>query len=207
MREIPLTRGKVAIVDDEDYERVTSFRWSATKNAVSDTWYAKRNKSENCSYALLHRFILNAPLGCEIDHINLDGLDCRKSNLRFATRQQNAANVPVRKQANKVSRFKGVGWNKNGYWAASVKVNGKEKSSYWPTEHEAAMAYNRMAHEAFGEFARLNSVNGLIVALPCNIPGCEEPRINIMKRQKRFCAEHSLIPDWKRSEIRKRLLG
>src|ERR1051325_2102075 len=93
MRGVPLTKGKIAIIDDEDYARVVQHRWFAS--LINGHWYAYhdfRQKNGKYKHVSMHGFILAAPRGTHIDHINNDGLDNRKSNLRLATPAQNARN-------------------------------------------------------------------------------------------------------------------
>lgn len=93
--EVQLTRGMVALVDDEDFERVSQHKWAASPNG--NRWYGQTNvKRPDGSHTTmrLHRFVLRLPPGRlpEVDHENHDGLDCRKENLRQLTRSQNAQN-------------------------------------------------------------------------------------------------------------------
>lgn len=106
----------------------------------------------------LHRCILNATAGTEIDHINGDTLDCRRNNLRVCTRAQNGANRG--NPLNNASGYKGVTWHKVGKrWQSQIKVNGKRKYiGLFKTKEEAALAYNREALRQFGEFAKLNEL-------------------------------------------------
>lgn len=107
-KQIPLTQGKFAIVDDEDFERVNQFRWTAVKHEI--TWYAHRNthKDEGISQKkiYLHRFILCPSSDIEVDHIDGDGLNCRRSNMRLATSSQNKMNRD--RHGDNVSGYKGV---------------------------------------------------------------------------------------------------
>lgn len=159
MREIPLTQGKVALVDDEDYERVVVTNWCAVKSE-GGIWYALSAITTNGRriYPLLHRFILNAPAGRKVDHKNRDGLDCRRENLRFATTSQNAMNM--RRSRSSSSPFKGVSFVNRSLskpWRAQIKINGKAIHLHLHTTAEgAARAYDAKAKELFGEFARLN---------------------------------------------------
>ena len=101
----------------------------------------------------MHQLILKAPSGFCIDHINGNGLDNRKQNLRIATQSQNLANKPFFK-----GKFKGVSFSKRNKilskpWAVKV---GRKHIGYFSTEEEAAMAYDKSAIEMYGEFAWLN---------------------------------------------------
>lgn len=157
MVEVPLTHGFVAIIDDEDAERVLAHRWRAKDEGrgaahKSPQWYARN------ATTYLHRFIIGAPRGMQVDHVNGDRLDCRRSNLRLATNAQNAANRSNRGGA---SSFKGVSYPllKSGRrkWQAMIFAAGRAKwLGYFETEEDAARAYDRAAVEAYGEYARLN---------------------------------------------------
>lgn len=151
MREIPLTRGKVAIVDDEDYERLVGRKWHAFPgNAGTDTWYARgyidgRNVS-------MHRFIMDAPRDRQVDHKNGDGLFNVRANLRLATRYQNAAN----QRTSCKSGFRGVEAHKL-HFRASIKSEGRRyRIGHFKDPIDAARAYDARARELHGEFAILN---------------------------------------------------
>jgi hypothetical protein len=155
MREIQLTNGAVTIVDDEDYARLSVYRWRARYHRRR-TWYAMRGWSPTIS---MHRYILDCLPGQEVDHINHDGLDNRRCNLRLCTNSQNQANSQKRAGATS-SRFKGVGWHiRERRWMARIRHCGQLCwLGYFDTEEEAARAYNAKAQELFGGFACLNGV-------------------------------------------------
>ena len=154
---IELTQGKVALVDDADGVELQKHKWCAMH--VYNCWYAVRRPTHNGPLELMHRTILDPPSGLEVDHINLDGLDNRRENLRVASRQQNSRNT--RPRTNAVSRFKGVSRNLRGGrpWRGRIVVDRREIGlGYFTTEAEAALAYNEAATRLFGEYALLNEV-------------------------------------------------
>jgi len=156
MREIPLTRGYVALVDDADYDRVMAVgHWRATP--IRNTVYAQhntRNAKGRRTTAYLHRFILGIEdTNVQVDHRNHNGLDNRRANLRVASLSQNAANRAKLKGT--TSRFKGVSWSKEkGKWRAYITIKRKTTLhlGYFDSEIDAACAYYRAACEHFGEF-------------------------------------------------------
>lgn len=154
MKEVELSQGKVALVDDEDFERVSQFKWYAHRSAPRSKilWYAVR--SLHPGTMRLHTFIL--PGHPMIDHRDNDGLNCQKSNLRPATVSFNNANR--RKHKKSSSKFKGVTWYKAiQKWQVAIGINGKRQHlGYFFDETEAACAYDTAAKKLFGEFARLN---------------------------------------------------
>jgi hypothetical protein len=113
-------------------------------------------RAENGKAIYMHLEIMSAPDGMEVDHMNGNGLDNRRENLRLCTRAQNRMNSV--KRIGKSSTFKGVYWHKNcRKWRASLKLDGKEiHIGYFNTELEAAEAYDEKALELFGEFAKPN---------------------------------------------------
>jgi hypothetical protein len=147
MKIIPLTQEKFALVDDQDYEAVSSYKWHA--NFQHGSWYARRNVSPG-KIQSLHSFILP---GIErIDHKNQNGLDNRRHNLREATRSQNRANG--RQLVSHSSQFKGVGWHiRRKKWQARVN---QTYLGVFSEEQEAAKAYDAAAKRIFGQFASLN---------------------------------------------------
>ena len=149
-KEIQLTRGKVAIVDDEDFEWLSRISWHVKPDL--HTSYAAWE--QNGKSILMHHLLATKP----VDHINGNGLDNQRCNLRSATRQQNQMNRGKHQKA--TSKFKGVFWSKRAKkWHASIRLNKKGiHLGYFISEVEAAKAYNRAAKELFGEFARPNLV-------------------------------------------------
>jgi len=159
MRRIPLTQGKFALVDDADFEAVNQFKWCAQKSGRR--FYAKRQaySPEGKRILLfLHSFLL--PKAVEIDHIDGDGLNCQRDNLRSATHLQNTQAFK-RKQLGTSSKFIGVSWNRNlQKWDARVTVCGRQCFlGYFHSEKDAALAYDAAVQKYFGEFASPNFNN------------------------------------------------
>lgn len=163
MKLIPLSqrskkgreRNLCAIVDDEDFEELNKYKWQVFKHR--NTFYCRRRTAVNGKRISIwmHRLLLSAEYPNVIDHIDRDGLNNQRANLRIATYSQNGAN---RKSKNK---YLGVYFNKNeSVYIASVQKNGKIYSKGgFKTESDAALCYNKMAIEHHGEFARLNIIN------------------------------------------------
>lgn len=159
MVKVELTQGQFALIDDEDLTAVSEHSWCVQqyKNKRRSTKvYAKA--AMRGTQVTMHRFLLNPPLGLSVDHINGDGLDNRKSNLRLCTKQGNAANRPKDRIKNATSKYKGVSLvPQSGKWVAKIQVDGKGiQLGCFETEEDAARAYNVAAIEHFGEFAWLN---------------------------------------------------
>lgn len=155
MAEITLTTGEVVLVDDEDLERVSSIRWCPQRRKKGGRIEYAQGWNGNRSITM-HRFILCAKPGETIDHINGNGLDNRRSNLRFVTQQQNSLNRKSVKGT--TSKFRGVCRTKgHHFWEATIYLNGERiRLGWFRDETDAAMAYDDMARQLFGEFARLN---------------------------------------------------
>ena len=158
-RRIPLTKGKFAIVDPDDYYWLSRYKWFATKNG--STFYAKRHthKREHAktTSVFMHRKIMDAPDNLLVDHINYNGLDNRKANLRLATRRQNSLHV-IRTMNPGSSKYKGVSWHiHKNRWGAKITTDGKTiHLGYFKDEIEAAKAYDNAAKKYHREFAALN---------------------------------------------------
>lgn len=149
---LPLTKGHFAIIDASDFEKVAGWKWSALERPGRSP-YAFRQQNDRSIY--LHRFILDAPAGMDVDHIDGDGANCRRSNLRLATHAQNQRNYTKCKKPTS-SRFKGV-FKKRGIWAARIKHNRKTIFlGSFVVEEDAARAYDAAAKRLFGEFAKPN---------------------------------------------------
>lgn len=158
---IKLSQGMVAIVDEEDFDRVSQFKWYYNKKLKDNTGYAVRHIVINGKKKLqqMHRFILRLDqVGMHVDHIDANGLNNTKHNLRLCTHSQNQQNM--QKPKNNTSGFKGVSWNKRDQkWRANITINHKNiHIGRFDTIFDAANAYNKKAIELFGEFANINKV-------------------------------------------------
>lgn len=153
MKQIELTKGCVALVDDEDFESLNAHRWY-----VNNSGYAVRiviHVGGKRSAELMHRRVLGLSLrdGKEGDHVNGLKLDNQRGNLRVCVHAENLRNKPLTRM-NK-SGVKGVSWDKSeNRWRATIKVNGKQHHlGRFLTIDEARDAYNRAAPQLHGEFA------------------------------------------------------
>jgi len=156
-RRIYLGEGKWVILDQQDYCRLSGFKWYVNGNGVN--FYAFRNMVVGPGLTRMksmHRDIMNAPKGILVDHRNHDTLDNRSSNLRLATHSQNTCNR--RKKKNGSSQFLGVYFNKEkSTWDSQIMHNGKKIwVGRFQTQIDAARAYDEAARKYHGEFARLN---------------------------------------------------
>jgi len=153
---IPLTRGKYAIVDEEDYERVMQHIWYVSGRLENS--YASTNINDKI--ISMHRFIMNVTdPKITVDHIFHNTLDNRKSQLRVCTQRQNTMNQRPQKGCS--SKYKGVSWwERDKKWKACIRVNEDSRKTqhlgYFTDEEEAARAYDTKARELHGEFAYLN---------------------------------------------------
>lgn len=152
MKTIKLSQGKFALVDDDDYEYINQWKWCVKQ--CKQNYYAGRRIIFNGKYKFLymHRFINNTENNLQVDHIDHNGLNNQRNNLRNCTCKQNRMNQKGRSK----SGYRGVTYVKH-YIVAQFPINGKTKHiGIFKTEEEAAKAYDKMAKLHYGEFANLN---------------------------------------------------
>lgn len=161
MKVIKTIRNKRIIVDDEDFDWLNQWKWNTNyKGYAYRIVYSRFNGSRRQHKVFMARFVIKAPVGLQVDHINRNKLDNRKSNLRLATNGQNQANSGIPK--NNTSGYKGVTWNKkNKKWVAQVecRVGGKRKNHYlggFSDIEQAVLIRDKKVKEIHGEFAYLN---------------------------------------------------
>ena len=157
MKKIQLTQGKHALVDDEDFEFLSQWKWHLSHGYAQRSINVSRfGNGKKTKTIRMHRTIMQLSERTSIDHINGDGLDNRKSNLRACTGKQNQQN----RKTHYNKRFKGVNWHRRvSKWQTSIRVDGKLRHlGYFIDEIEAAKMYNKAALQYFGEYARLNEV-------------------------------------------------
>ncbi len=156
MQEIKLTKGLVAIVDDEDYDDVSQYNWTADEH--ENIFYASRwtQKDNVRTKIYLHRYLL--PNVEKVDHKDGNGLNNRRNNLRKSSSAQNLRNTRAHKDS--ISKFKGVTWDKaRKKWKAQIFVNGKQLYlGRFETEAYAAAVYDHYATLHFAEFAKTNKM-------------------------------------------------
>lgn len=159
MKELILTQGKIALVDDEDFDYLSQFKWTAFKYK-EDKFYAGRSIIKNGERynLLMHREIMATPDNMEVDHKDYDGLNNQKYNLRNCSHSQNNMNRSLR--STNTSGYKGVCWDYlRNRWSARITINYKCRFiGYFVSKEDAACAYNEAAIKYHGDFAKLNEV-------------------------------------------------
>ena len=157
VKEIKLVNNKgIVLIDDNDYNFLNEYRWRFSKGGYAKTEIIINKKQTTIG---MHRLIMNPPQNMQIDHIDHNGLNNQRDNLRIVTSQQNLMNKLKRKNCSSI--FKGVHWNKRDKkWVAQIGINKKIYNiGSFIFETDAAVAYNKKATELFGEYACLNEVN------------------------------------------------
>lgn len=158
MKEIQLSKGYKAIVDDQDFELLNSFNWFV--NVQKDGYVrAVKNKTLKCNHTKMHRMILNiTDPNILVDHKDGNPLNNQRNNLRTCNDSQSTCNVSSARGS--TSKYLGVSFHKQGQkWRATIFKDYKQISlGYFETEEQAALAYNEKAKELHGEFARLNVI-------------------------------------------------
>ena len=151
---IPLTQGKFALIDEEDYDALIKYKWYLSKSRK--TSYAARDL--NGKHLLMHRMIMGEKNNSLIDHMDGNGLNNQKTNLRYCTNSQNCMNRG--KQKNNTSGYSGVMWKKrDGVYVSQITCQGEQVHiGTFKCKHEAALAYNEKAIEFHKEFACLNEI-------------------------------------------------
>jgi len=150
MKKISLSQGKYALVDEADYGLISQYKW-----CISSAGYALSNTPDR-KQVIMHRLIMGAPNGKEVDHIDLNRLNNSRSNLRIVSRHENNCNR--RAYSNNKSGYKGVSW-KGDKWRATITVNGIHKHlGCFIDKLEAAKAYNKAALTYHKEFAKVNEI-------------------------------------------------
>lgn len=158
--KIKITKGFYSLIDEEDFLRVSKFKWSASvyKNnfyAITDIYQKNKKKKIRTG---MHRFLMNFPKNKDVDHINGNGLDNRKINLRVCSRSQNSMNRD--KSSLNKSGYKGVSWCKAmNSWQACISFN--RKTIYlgcYSTPKKAHEIYSIAAKKYYGEFAYIKKI-------------------------------------------------
>lgn len=155
VREIRLSRGMVALVDEEDYERVAQFRWSA--DVIGGKCYAvrwQRREDGTKAKVYMHRLLMDAPKGTEVDHRDGDGRNNTRGNMRLATHAENGRNRSADRDSS--TGIKGISWDKDARkWQAGIGVNGKRIAlGRFDTPEAAHAAYAEASKRYHGEFGR-----------------------------------------------------
>ncbi len=158
MKEIPLTKGQVALVDDEDYDWLAQWDWHVRWNCTCKQYAVAHSspRSEGHKEIIMSRFIMGARMGERGDHWDHNLLNNQRENLRVCTVEQNAANRKL--PSHNTSGFKGVSWREAVHkWDVRIMANGKSTFiGLFNSKEEGALAYDAKARELHGQFACIN---------------------------------------------------
>ena len=162
MKKIKLTQGQYALVDDEDFERVSKKKWHALYSKEKDCFYAgRRQKGDDGIYRTLfmHRFIMDPPKNKSVDHKNHNTLDNTRLNLRVCTHGENMRNSKIPK--NNKTGYKGVHFNKStGKFKSAIWFKNKFiHLGYFSNSKDAARSYNNAALRYHKDFSFLNDLS------------------------------------------------
>lgn len=165
-KKVKLSNGMEALVDEEDYDFINQYRWYGLLGYAAHGFYTLGSSSKEKPHGIvrtyyMHQLILKAPKGFQVDHINGNRLDNRKSNLRICTPGQNIINKS--KQTNNTSNYKGVTRQKaSRKWQAIIGFNRRKLHlGFYQNKIHAAMAYDMAAKDLHGEFVNLNFPDGI----------------------------------------------
>jgi hypothetical protein len=197
-KQISLTQGKFALVDDADYEWLNQWKWQAAKGARTsyDVWYAVRCETKRPRKRIfMHRVIMSTPEDMITDHVDHDGLNNQRYNLRSCTKSQNTANSRKRSSQKGTSKYKGVSWNKGvSKWQAEIQ--GPTKRYYlglFLSAEDAAIIYDKKAIELFGDFAYVNFRSENIGIYPPDLFAKTKAKfISLVKR----CVHPETVDGW-----------
>lgn len=154
--EIPLTQGKVAIIDAVDWDLVKDFKWHTQKNHLCSYAIANIKRNGKRTTIGMHQILMGTYSKMHVDHINNDGLDNRRNNLRVCTVSQNRANSKT--HLNNTSGYRGVSFKKNtNRWKSQIRINKKLYDlGEFDLKEDAARVYDIISREWYGEYATLN---------------------------------------------------
>ncbi len=151
MKKIPLTKGQFALVDDDDFNWLIQWKWNAMYHGGK--YVATRHHKSGASKTYMHRLIINAPSGMEVDHIDHNTLNNQRNNLRICDHSLNCKNRSPWGQ----SKYLGVSKLPSGKWRAAIRANGRTMHlGCFINEYDAALAYDDNARKYHGDFANLN---------------------------------------------------
>lgn len=195
MKQIPLTKDMVALVDDSDFDWLSASKWHAHKDSnTQNEYYAMRKHPEKNSTQAMHRVILGlTDPEINVDHINGNRLDNQRHNLRICSHAENMRNMKL--NSKNTSGFKGVVFRKDsGLWRARITFNGKRITlGHFNTAEEAAHAYNEACIKYHRDFARPNTISNfqkpaIKTLKPSKLNSSGFRGVSFIKSQNRFRA-------------------